>query len=56
MKKPSEQPFRSRAERERDRELAERYRDIGSPEIVAEIRNEKQQQQGDSEPDAKQHH
>ncbi len=53
MKKPSEQPFRSRAERERDRELAERYREIGSAELVAEIRREKQQQQGEAEPDQK---
>ena len=44
MKKTVDQPFRSKAEREMERALTSRYREIGNPELAAEIRREKQLQ------------
>lgn len=45
MTKIDDQPFRSRAERERDRELAARYKALGNPELIAELPRQPQQQQ-----------
>ncbi len=45
MPKIEDQPFRSRAERERDRELAARYKALGNTELLAELPDPPQQQQ-----------
>jgi len=38
MTRPTEQSFRSKAEREREEDLKARYRDLGNPELVAATR------------------